>query len=252
MIRQAPARSAAQAAPLRPAVPRRAGLRAGTAAALGLALLLGALPALLPAGSAGAHPGKLDEFGGHFDERTGLYHYHRPPKDLAQEKQKYLDWVHYPLEGILKGKVVKVDGSHTVWVQMENRPAYQDVAQHIALANKNERDMLFRVDLAHVSPEETGAENPRFEKWFREKVAYELGQKLLTRDVTVQFEVVGGDASRLRGMVFEGQENVNLWMVLNGWSYYVLNDGANPYDKLFRNAEDLARKDKAGIWQHLP
>jgi endonuclease YncB( thermonuclease family) len=240
--------------PLRRRAPRpRTGFLAAKAV-LGLALL-----ALLAPGPARAHPGPLDQYGGHFDERTGLYHYHHPAKDMALRKPEFLDWVHYPNTGILKGEVVKVDGSDTVWVHMDYRPAYQDIGQHIAVGNKDERNMNLRVDLAHVSPQETGAQNPRFEEWFRNKVEYELKQKLLGHKVTVNFEVVGGEASRLRGMVFEDQDakhetkdNVNLWLVLNGWSYYVLNDGDNPYDKLFRNAEDIARRNKAGIWAHQP
>ena len=42
-----------------------------------LALVTGACCALLPA-AARAHPGRLDSRGGHMDQRTGVYHYHRP------------------------------------------------------------------------------------------------------------------------------------------------------------------------------
>ena len=30
--------------------------------------------------TANAHPGKLDENGGHYDSKTGKYHYHKGPK----------------------------------------------------------------------------------------------------------------------------------------------------------------------------
>lgn len=30
--------------------------------------------------AANAHPGKLDENGGHYDSKTGKYHYHKGPK----------------------------------------------------------------------------------------------------------------------------------------------------------------------------
>jgi endonuclease YncB( thermonuclease family) len=148
--------------------------------------------------------------------------------------------------------VASVDGSATIWLRMAYRPAYQELIQSVALANRDDGRMLLRVDLSHVSPEETGARNPRYEGWFRKKVEQELKQKLLGQDVTVHFDIVGGSEGRLRGMVFMGPErkdNVNLWMVLNGWSYYVLTDGDSQYDPLFRNAEDIARRDKAGIWQ---
>jgi endonuclease YncB( thermonuclease family) len=214
-------------------------------------LAAGVLAAGLPASVAWAHPGALDEYGGHFDERTGLYHYHRPSKDIAARKQEFLEWVRFPIHGIVKGVVASVDGSATIWLHMEYRPAYQELIQQVALPNRDDRKMLVRVDLAHVSPQETAARNPRFEDWFRKKVEYELKQKLLDKPVTVNFDVVGGSLGRLRGMVFLGEDNVNLWMVLNGWSYYVLTDGDNPYDKLFRNAEDIARRDKAGIWEHI-
>ena len=32
---------------------------------------------------AGAHPGKLDEYGGHYDKKTGKYHYHKKTPDAG-------------------------------------------------------------------------------------------------------------------------------------------------------------------------
>lgn len=219
------------------------------AAVLGLAALMLTVLTAATGVRALAEPQKLDKYGGYFDKRTGQYIYHRPPREMALEKAKYLRWVHFPDTGIVVGEVSKVSDADSIWIRVGYRFAYQELSQYVARDNKDDRDMMLRVDLAHVSPQETGSLNPRYEDWFMSKVAYELKQKLLGHKVTVNFEIVGGSASRLRGMVFEGKDNVNLWMVLNGWSYYVLSDGPNPYDKLFRNAEDLARHNKAGIWQ---
>lgn len=217
-----------------------------------LAALPGVLALLLVAAApAGAHPGKLDQYGGHFDEKTGIYHYHRPPRNLAVRKAEYLEWVRFPVQGIVKGTVVRIEVPGSIWLHIPYRPAYQELVQQVAPGNRDDRKAELRVDLSHVSPRETGALDPKFAEWFRQKVTHELRQKLLEKDVTVNFTIVGGDEGRLRGMVFEGEENVNLWMVLNGWSYYVLTDQSSDYDKLFRNAEDIARRDKAGIWEHI-
>ena len=157
----------------------------------------------------------------------------------------------YPITGSIKGVVNAIDEHDVLWLYVAYRPAYQELVQVVSSTNRDDHKQLLRVDLSHVSPQETGARNPRFQEWFRKKVAHDLKQKLLGKDVTVHFEVVGGDAGRLRGMVFEGEDNVNLWMVLNGLSYYVIGDGDNSYDKLFRQAEDIARRDKAGIWEYI-
>ncbi len=221
-------------------------------ASRGAAALAGLLAALaLAAAPATAHPGALDDFGGHIDERTGEYHYHhyRPSKDIDELKREYLQWVHFPVQGTIRGKVVSIGGAAMMWLFVDYRPAYQDLAQHLAKENRDDRKELLRVDLAHVSPEETGARNPRFEEWFLGKVTHELKLKLLEQDVTVNFYIVGGSASRLRGMVFIGKESVNLWLVHNGWSYYMLGDPDTEYEKRFRDAEGIARRDKAGIWQ---
>jgi endonuclease YncB( thermonuclease family) len=235
-----------RAAQLRAARLGAARLGAGGVAALALGVL--------GAASAGAHSGALDEFGGHFDERTGVYHYHRPARDMALRKEEYLEWVRFPVQGILKGKVVAMAGAASLWVYVDYRPAYQEVAQQVAVTNRDDRQQRLRVDLSHVSPEETGARDKKFESGFLQRVEHALKQKLLDQPVTVHFAIVGGEDSRLRGMLFQGEagkENVNLWMVLNGWSYYVLTDGDNKYDALFRQAEDIARRQKSGIWEHV-
>ena len=125
------------------------------------------------------------------------------------------------------------------------------MTQYVSASNRDDRRQAFRVALSHVSPEETGARDPRFSEWFRSKVAFELEQKVREQPVRVEFRIVGGMPGRLRGMVFLGEENLNLWMVLNGWSYYVVSDGETPYNAQFRQAEDTARSGRAGIWEHV-
>jgi endonuclease YncB( thermonuclease family) len=215
-----------------------------------LALLAAVVSSVGTPAPAAAHPGALDEYGGHFDGQ-GFYHYHKPARDMAVRKGEWLEWVRFPLAGTVQGVAETVDESADLWVRVPYRPAYQELVQDVAPANRDDRRQLVRVVFLHVSPRETGARNPRFKEWFRKQVAHELNQKLRDQPVTVNFQVVGGQAGLLRGMVFLGEENVNLWLVLNGWSYYVLSDGESPYDARFRQAEDAARRDKSGIWAHV-
>lgn len=226
--------------------PRYALLRSGMALLLpALALLI-----LLP-GNPAAHPGSLDEYGGHFDERYGTYHYHRPTMDMAHRKREVLVWLDHPNRGVLKGTVARIERPNAVWLHIPYRPAYQELVPLVSKGNRNDKDQLVRIWLLYVSPEETGQLGRKFAEWFDETVIFELKNKLANKEVTVQFQRLGGNAQRMRGMVFLGEENVNLWMVLQGWSYYVLEEDANPADAQFRKAEDLARTNKAGVWAHI-
>ncbi len=212
-----------------------------------LCLLMGA-PAVLH-----AHPGALDQYGGHFHDETGLYHYHKPAKDIAVRKREWLAWERYPHTGrILQARVDIIDEPGAIWLYFEYRPAYQALVPHVAAAHRDDRRKLLRVYLKAVSPEETGAREQRFADWFRRKVVYELKQKLLGRQVRVSFEMLGAAGNRMRGHVFLGDEHINLWMVRNGWSYYVVGEGGEAHDKSFRAAEDTAKRDRKGIWEHTP
>ena len=71
------------------------------------------------------------------------------------------------------------------------------------------------------------------------------------KEVLLQFRIVQ-EGKRMFGMVFKGKENINLWLVLNGWSYYLLTQGENPFEKEFVQAEKLARKQQAGLWSRKP
>lgn len=235
-----------------PATGRAVGRAAAAVRALAvLALVLG-VGWLAGPGSAAGHPGPLDEYGGHFDEKTGTYHYHRPARDMAVRKANWLHWDELPLKGWIKGTVSSVEDDHSFWLHIPYRPAYQEMTEYVLKENRDDRRVLLHIVLSHVSPDETGSSRgEKFAEWFRSKVTYELRQKLQGKDVRVEFRLVGGSPGWLRGMVFIGKENVNLWMVVNGWSYYVVADGPNPYDGLFRKAEDTARKSGAGIWEYL-
>ena len=74
-----------------------------------------------------------------------------------------------------------------------------------------------------------------------EKVAFELGKSFSGRSVRVEYELQE-ELYRLNGIVLSGDTNVNLWMVQNGWSFYLLTEGANPDEQQFLAAEAMAEQ----------
>ncbi len=222
------------------------------AAALGaLAVAAAAVAGFPPApgGRAGAHPGELDRWGGHFNEATGFYHYHRPKMEMAARKREVLVWSDHPVRGVIKGTLSQVARPNAIWIRVGYRPAYQELVPLVSPSNRDDRQQWLRIWLRYVSPEETGRQGKRFSRAFNERVIYELKRKLTGKELSVQFEILPNDSGRLRGLVFLGQQNINLWMVLSGWSFYLISDEDNPYDKLFRQAEDQARRNRSGFWK---
>ncbi len=222
---------------------RRAGLLARAPVVLAVAA-----PLLAPAPPLLAHPGSLDEYGGHFDEKTTVYHYHRPKANMTRRKRKFLAWIEPGRLGELQGKAVRVERPDAIWVEIPYRPAYQDLATILPPSFRDDGKKWVLIWFRHVSPEASANRGKKYNRWFRKKVMYELDRKLRGKQVSVQFYIPAG-GRRLFGMVFLEQESVNLWLVLGGWSYYLLTQGKNPNEDKFRQAEDLARRQKAGLWR---
>ena len=200
------------------------------------------------AAPAAAHPGDLDEFGGHFDERTGGYHYHRPVWDLAKRTKEFLNWTKAGQRGELAATVAKIERPDAIWVKVPYRPAFENVARAVSAQNRDDKETLLQVWFRYVSPERSAlSENREYIAWFRKKVVFELDRKLTGQQVTVQFEIEPS-SGRAYGMVLLGEENINVWLVLNGWSYTLLNEEKTPNDKAFADAEQIARREKAGLW----
>ena len=221
----------------------RATARAARVAAVGLALAAG-----WGAPAAVAHSGDFDEYGGHFDERTGGYHYHKPKWDMAKRTKEYLGWIEEGKSGELLGVVAQVKRPDALWVHIPYRPAYQVLAHYISAQNRDDERARIKIWFSFVSPERSAlSQNKEYVAWFRKKLVYELDRKLRGKNVTVQFRIVG-PSGRMRGMVMQERENINIWLVLNGWSFLVLDDEVNPHQESFAEAETVARNKKAGLW----
>lgn len=182
-----------------------------------------------------SHPGGLDRYGGHFNEKTDTYHYHRPSGLLAKDKKEFLNWNERGRSGELKGTVVKIERPDALWLRVPHRPSYQDMSRILSGVNRVNKDQLIKIWFLHVSPEASVNRGRKYNAWFRKKVTYELGQKLIGKDVLTRFKIVQ-QGERMYAMVFMGEENINLWLVLNGWSYYLLKCRAGGGARIFLRA----------------
>ncbi|MDP6730489.1 MAG: thermonuclease family protein, partial [SAR324 cluster bacterium] len=54
---------------------------------------------------------------------------------------------------------------------------------------------------------------------------------------------------RMEGTVWSGDTNLNLWMIRNGWSYYLLPDEQPVEHEELIAAEKEARQKQVGLWK---
>ena len=212
-----------------------------------LFLATGAVLCFTP-GAGLAHPGELDEYGGHFNLTSGMYHYHKPRWDLVRRSREYLHWQLEKQKGELVGEVASVERPDAVWIHISYLPAYKRLAKELSKDSRNDSRQEIRLWLRYVSPEASAmGRDKTYREWFAKKVVYELDSKLRGKPVTAQFEFIPS-AGKLRGLLFSGEENVNIWLILQGYSFYMLEKKTNPHDARFSDAEKLAQKDKVGLW----
>ena len=54
---------------------------------------------------------------------------------------------------------------------------------------------------------------------------------------------------RLDGMVWTGDTNINVWLVKNGWSFYLLEEKKPTEHNDFLEAENEAKQNEVGLWE---
>ena len=105
-----------------------------------------------------------------------------------------------------------------------------------------------RVYLDYVSPQLSvshGKEfNRRFLKWVRDSIT----KTFYNRRVRVDYEY-SDRLYRLNGTVLAADTSINLWMIRNGMSFYLLPEEEPPEHGGFLTAEKEAQKKGVGLWQ---
>ena len=152
-----------------------------------------------------------------------------------------------PQRQIVSGVISRVADSESIWLRIDDRGEFRKWTYQLSKSSLNLSRQEIRVYLQYVSPKLSINRGKEYNEWFQKKVAFELGKSFSGRSVRVEYELQE-ELYRLNGIVLSGDTNVNLWMVQNGWSFYLLTEGANPDEQQFLAAEAMARNKKVGLW----
>ncbi len=153
------------------------------------------------------------------------------------------------LKNSFEGSVSRVADSESIWIRIENRQDYLRWTYKLSQNSLNRDRQEIRVWLSYVSPKRSVSRGKDYNQWFREKkVPYEIGKNFRNRRVRVDYRLIKG-IYRLVGMVWAADVSINLWLVQNGWSFYLIEKGDSPYHNDFVAAEKSAQDRQLGLWE---
>ena len=195
---------------------------------------------------AGAHPGKLDEYGGHYDAKTGKYHYHKKTKD-ADLKRLAVPLNVQP-NTVYKARIKRVvDGDTAVIIFMlDDGKIYKDERVRFIGANTPET--------VHPSkaPEYYGKEASNFTK-----------ENLTDRVVWIQTDVGARDRyDRLLAYIWTSEPSekdldnekairakmFNAKLLLGGYAQVMTIQPNVRYAEMFLKFQREARENNKGLW----
>ena len=151
-------------------------------------------------------------------------------------------------ENILIGVFSRVTDSESVWVRIENRSEYRKWTFKLSKKNLNLPRQEVRVWFKYVSPKLSISHGKEYNEWFRKKAAFEMQKIFYNRQVRINYDF-SEKLFRLDDMVWTGDTNINVWLIRNGWSFYLLgNDPPSEHEELIV-AENDAKKRQVGLWK---
>ena len=162
-----------------------------------------------------------------------------------RKKSKTLSTV---TEKILTGIFSRVTDSESVWVRIDNRSKYRKWTFKLSKKNLNLQRQEIRVWLKYVSPKLSISHGKEYNEWFLKKSAYELQKMFYNRQVKVVYDY-SEKLYRLDGMVWSGDTNINIWLIRNGWSFYLLENEPPPEHLELLAAENEAKQKQVGLWE---
>ncbi len=152
------------------------------------------------------------------------------------------------IENNLFGIFSRVTDSESIWVRIESRNDFRKWTFKLSKKNLNLTRQEVRVWLKHVSPKLSVSFGKEYNDWFRKKSAFEMQKIFLNRKLRINYEY-SDKLFRLDGMVWTGDSNLNIWLVKNGWSFYLLGNGLPIEHEEFLAAENEAKMKKIGLWK---
>jgi len=149
----------------------------------------------------------------------------------------------------LEASVGRITDSESIWLHVEDRAEFRKWTYKLSKNSLNLARQEVRIYLQHVSPKLSISKGKQYNEWFQKKVVFELNKEFLNRRVRVDY-IYLNKIFRIEGMVWAADTNVNIWMVRNGWSFYLLNEQNPPKEEFdFVQAERTAQERKVGLWK---
>jgi len=151
-------------------------------------------------------------------------------------------------ENMFSGIFSRVTDSESVWIRIDNRSKYRKWTFKLSKKNLNLQRQEVRVWLKYVSPKLSVSHGKEYNEWFLKKSAYELQKMFYNRQVRVGYDY-SEKLYRLDGIIWSGDTNINVWLIRNGWSFYLLGEEPPPEHEEFLAAENEAREKQVGLWK---
>ncbi len=151
-------------------------------------------------------------------------------------------------ENMFSGIFSRVTDSESVWIRIDNRSKYRKWTFKLSKKNLNLQRQEVRVWLKYVSPKLSVSHGKEYNEWFLKKSAYELQKMFYNRQVRVVYDY-SEKLYRLDGILWSGDTNINIWLIRNGWSFYLLGEEPPPEHQEFLAAENEAREKQVGLWK---
>jgi len=151
-------------------------------------------------------------------------------------------------ENILIGVFSRVTDSESVWIRIERRSEYRKWTFKLSKKNLNLPRQEVRVWLKYVSPKLSISHGNEYNEWFRKKAAFEMQKIFYNRQVRINYDY-SDKLFRLDGMVWTGDTNINIWLIRNGWSFYLLGNEPPLEHQDLLAAENEAKQLKVGLWK---
>ena len=151
-------------------------------------------------------------------------------------------------ENMFSGIFSRVTDSESVWIRIDNRSKYRKWTFKLSKKNLNLQRQEVRVWLKYVSPKLSVSHGKEYNEWFLKKSAFELQKMFYNRQVRVVYDY-SEKLYRLDGILWSGDTNINIWLIRNGWSFYLLGEEPPPEHQEFLAAENEAREKQVGLWK---
>ena len=151
-------------------------------------------------------------------------------------------------EQMFSGIFSRVTDSERVWIRIDNRSKFRKWTFKLSKRNLNLQRQEVRVWLKNVSPKLSVSYGKEYNEWFLKKSSFELQKMFYNRQVRVVYDF-SEKLFRLDGIIWSGETNINVWLIRNGWSFYLLGEELPLEHKEFLAAENEAREKKVGLWK---